>query len=253
MRTLPRKPNLWLWPVLLFMSSWAQQAQGQTSLAEPCEVRDPLLQGRYEGGCLKGRAHGVGKVTPVVPGQGSYEGEFRFGFIHGQGRFSYPNGDVYEGQWVDGLRNGGGRLIFGPGSSWYGDRYEGQWKDDQQHGYGRYTWVFGDVYEGAWRAGQITGEATSAMVHRERLLKKLAPRLKEALASNQLVCSTLTPGSSPSFMLKAKLLEVRDDRVRVSIRQEQREPQWEYAEPRWEPMYYWLPCATKAVSKPDRQ
>lgn len=230
-----------LWSVALMARiACAQEVAAQApSEAQRCEVRDFQLQGRYEGPCLKGRAHGLGKVTPTAPDQGSYEGEFRFGFNHGQGRKVFPNGDVYEGQWVDGLRSGSGVLTFGSGSPWYGDRYEGQWLEDMRHGYGKYTWVFGDVYQGNWEKNEIASKPTPGQLHRTRYLKVLLPRLK---AHTGLICSTLSPGASPSFPIKAELLELMEDRARVRILQENKQPEWQFSAPRWEPALYWLPC-----------
>jgi hypothetical protein len=232
----------------LFLIGALNRVQAQDlNASQRCEVRDYQLQGQYVGPCLKGRAHGLGRVVPTETGQGSYEGGFRFGFNHGQGRKIYPNGDVYEGQWVDGLRSGSGALVFGAGSPWFGDRYEGQWLDDMRHGEGRYTWVFGDVYQGRWDKNEIKEQPTTAQIHRSRFLKVLVPKLKE---HKGLICSTLTPGSSPTFMVRAQLLELQEDRVRVRILQDVKQPEWRYSEPRWEPVYYWLPC-TESLQKPD--
>lgn len=224
----------------LFWSVLASVAIAEeTSPPMQCEVRDYQLQGRYEGPCLKGRAHGFGRVVPARPDQGSYEGEFRFGFNHGQGRKTYPNGDVYEGQWIDGLRSGSGTLVFGAGSPWYGDRYEGQWLDDLRHGEGRYTWVFGDVYQGRWEKNETAESPSPGQIQRARFIKVLAPKLK---SHKGLICSSLSPGASPTFPIKAELLDITEDRVQVRILQDLRQPEWQFSAPRWEPAYYWLPC-----------
>ena len=47
----------------------------------------------------------------------------------GKGKAEYPNGDIYEGDFKDGLK----------------------------HGEGRYTWVNGDVYEGAYSKDKKQG------------------------------------------------------------------------------------------------
>lgn len=233
--------------LLLFCVTAARTATAQPVLqpapavVTSCEVRDPDLQGLYTGDCMNGRAHGRGRVLAGKPGQGSYEGEFRYGFAHGQGRKQFPNGDVYEGQWIDGVMNISGRYDFGPGSPWHGDRYEGQWLDGVRQGMGRYTWVFGDVYEGVWEQNLPKGESTSGQLHRRRFLKVLLPRLRQDPLN---VCSTLTPGASPSWMIRGEILEFHDDRVKVRIRQQSSVESWQWGTPRWEPIFYWLPCAT---------
>lgn len=40
----------------------------------------------------------------------------------------YQNGDKYEGQWQNGLKNGAGTYIYSDGS-----KYQGEWKNDQMY------------------------------------------------------------------------------------------------------------------------
>ena len=54
------------------------------------------------------------------------------------------NGDVYQGQWKNGMANGYGTFVDSQGST-----YEGEWMDDLQHGYGCETWSQGRIkFEG---------------------------------------------------------------------------------------------------------
>ena len=46
-------------------------------------------------------------------------------------KIQYKNGDVYEGEFVKGKRQGEGTYIFSDG-----EKYSGQWFQDQQHGRG---------------------------------------------------------------------------------------------------------------------
>ena len=34
-------------------------------------------------------------------GEGKYEGETKDGWFHGKGKFTYPDGSIDEGDWVD--------------------------------------------------------------------------------------------------------------------------------------------------------
>ena len=58
-----------------------------------------------------------------------------------------PTGAIYLGDWHinTGLRHGFGRLIWPDGSL-----YEGEWISDQASGIGRLIHSDGDVYEGSW-------------------------------------------------------------------------------------------------------
>ena len=77
----------------------------------------------------------------------------RFG-AHGKGRLTYSNGDVYEGNFREGKRDGQGTLWFKSGER-EGDVFTGTFKAGRAHGYGEYTckggsrWYRGDTTDGA--------------------------------------------------------------------------------------------------------
>ena len=50
-----------------------------------------------------------------------------------------PNGDTYDGWWVNGKREGQGIYFYANG-----DRYEGDWKNDCKHGKGIYVHSTGE-------------------------------------------------------------------------------------------------------------
>ena len=58
-----------------------------------------------------------------------YEGEWLDNLPCGIGKMI--DGDVYEGGWVLGKRDGDGVCVYA-----CGDRYEGQWKNNVPHGKG---------------------------------------------------------------------------------------------------------------------
>jgi hypothetical protein len=69
------------------------------------------------------------------------------------GQFTFPNSQgSYEGQWVDGKREGKGTFSYG------GNTYSGYWKADKHHGKGRYQYSNGDVYIGYWDNGLQQGK-----------------------------------------------------------------------------------------------
>lgn len=70
------------------------------SFAQDCKVLDPNFVGIYEGNCKNGKADGKGKSI----GKYIYEGDFKAGFPHGQGKMSDSTGSIiHSGYWKKGL------------------------------------------------------------------------------------------------------------------------------------------------------
>ena len=57
-----------------------------------------------------------------------------------RGRFTWKSGEIYEGEFSDGRRNGVGRQMWRDGSV-----YEGDFVNDQRHGEGICSWSSGEV------------------------------------------------------------------------------------------------------------
>jgi len=90
---------------------------------------------RYEGEISRGEAH-------------SPRDEMDIGYPrrHGRGKIICTQGDIFEGQWVDGRLTG--QVTF-QGSN--GDKYEGLWEAHMTKG--KIRWSNGDSYEGSWAPG----------------------------------------------------------------------------------------------------
>jgi len=82
-----------------------------------------------------------------------FEGNFVDGI--GKGVMSWPNGDRYVGDWVDGKRTGVGVLTRANG-----DRYEGDFVDGKWSGKGVFTAAVGTRYEGNWVDNKREGRGT---------------------------------------------------------------------------------------------
>ena len=54
----------------------------------------------------------------------------------------HAEGDVYEGQWSNGMANGEGIFIHESGA-----QYKGSWKNDMQDGEGYEVWPDGSTYK----------------------------------------------------------------------------------------------------------
>ena len=74
---------------------------------------------------------------------------------HGQGTFTWSNGDKYVGEYRDDKKHGQGTYTFGPKSEWSGDKYVGEYKDGKKNGQGTYTWADDTVEEGIWKDGEF--------------------------------------------------------------------------------------------------
>ena len=66
--------------------------------------------------------------------------------INGKGTFKWPNGDRYEGDWVNGQRTGQGKYFYNDG----GGIYTGEWKNNNRHGEGTMIWNDGVKEVAIW-------------------------------------------------------------------------------------------------------
>ena len=144
---------------------------------QPCQLYNsnpvPKESVTWSGGCVDGKAHGEGRGEWRVPRGGAevYVGPMRAGYVHGRGVSTWPDGNRYEGDFVDGKKHGRGVFTWADGSRYEGDwrddeltgrgvftrpdgtGYEGEWRNDRPHGYGSYISASGDRFEGQWRNG----------------------------------------------------------------------------------------------------
>ena len=74
--------------------------------AQNCKVLLPSITGSYEGGCKNGKANGLGKAV----GMDSYDGSFKNGLPEGFGKYTWKEGNWYEGNFKLGQRSGEGTL-----------------------------------------------------------------------------------------------------------------------------------------------
>ena len=80
-----------------------------------------------------------------------FEGYFLNGKKNGRGKYIWANGNVYDGNWVDGKCTGKGRISWSSGAS-----FDGEWKDNQMSE-GKYSYADGSVYEGSFKNGKRDG------------------------------------------------------------------------------------------------
>jgi hypothetical protein len=80
-----------------------------------------------------------------------YKGQIE-NYIACKGKFQFPDGNVYEGDWKNDKFNGKGKLKLADGSI-----YEGIFKDHQLHGHGKHISINGTTYEGEYKNGSFDG------------------------------------------------------------------------------------------------
>jgi hypothetical protein len=132
--------------------------------------------GKYTGTICphSGKPHGQGKLE-YKGNKGIYQGEWNQGYWSGRGQQIKPNGDVYEGSFLDDVKHGvgvyryrdnkrvfEGRYVMGQrvdGQMAYGDTsvYKGQWYDGKRHGRGQYRFSDGSTYKGEFVKDKIHG------------------------------------------------------------------------------------------------
>jgi radial spoke head protein 1 len=104
----------------------------------------------------------------LLPNGDTYEGEYLNGKRQGKGiqrsyklpyslgLYTFKNGrNWYEGDWNNNKKHGVGKFVYSDGSS-----YEGEWDDDKRHGNGTFIYANRDSYKGDWRNNLKHGQGT---------------------------------------------------------------------------------------------
>lgn len=82
-----------------------------------------------------------------------YEGEVLNGQREGYGIYFYQNGDRYEGIWLKNKKHGLGNMFYKDGSM-----YVGQWNNSEKSGNGVFYYKSGDKYEGEFSMSKKHGK-----------------------------------------------------------------------------------------------
>jgi HAD superfamily hydrolase (TIGR01509 family) len=114
--------------------------------------KDNILD--YVGATKDGKRHGQGTYT--YANGDKYLGGWQDDKMHGQGTYTWANGNKYVGEWKDDNRHGQGTFTDADGSKYIGD-----WKDDKGHGQGTYTYADGSKYIGDWKDDLAHGYGTN--------------------------------------------------------------------------------------------
>jgi hypothetical protein len=99
-----------------------QSAKAQT---DSCKVLLEKISGKYAGKCQNGLANGKGKSI----GEDTYIGSFKVGLPHGKGKYLFKNGDIFQGDWQNGQKEGNGKFIYTLNGK--KNTLIGYWKNDE--------------------------------------------------------------------------------------------------------------------------
>ena len=111
----------------------------------------------YEGEWQAGMRTGQGTMT--YSDETVYVGEFKENKREGQGRRTWPDGGYIDGEWKNDEVNGKAiNYISGDENNPEAKVYEGEFVDGRRNGYGTYTWPSGQKYEGEWKDGKYNGQ-----------------------------------------------------------------------------------------------
>lgn len=116
-------------------------------------------KGLYTGYWNVSENYPQGKGTFVDENNRRYEGDWVEGRREGSGRLTWSSGGYYEGEWTDDKRTGQGTEYYvDDGESLSeADCYVGAFVDGYRHGQGVYTWASGQKYEGGYEKGKRHG------------------------------------------------------------------------------------------------
>lgn len=104
----------------------------------------------FEGNYENGAKQGVGKMT--FPNGDIYHGEWKEDKMSGDGSFMYANGDIFSGRFESGIRSGKGTYEFAEDKS----LLVGNWTDNSITD-GKWVFKDGGAYAGRFESGKPIG------------------------------------------------------------------------------------------------
>lgn len=109
----------------------------------------------YEGEWSNGIRDGKG--TMVWKKGDKYVGNWKEGAFNGYGTYYYADGRIYEGNWLANKQHGKGKITFSANDSNNRKYYDGEWVSGIRQGMGTMMWSDGEWYKGGWQNGKWHG------------------------------------------------------------------------------------------------
>ena len=116
---------------------------------------------KYVGEWKNDKQHGQGTYT-WANGE-KYVGEWKNGNKHGQGTFTWADGEKYVGEWQDDNRTGQGTYSYPNGN-----KHVGGYKDNKRYGQGTHTYASGEKYVGEYKDNKRHGQGTYSWADGEK-------------------------------------------------------------------------------------
>lgn len=131
---------------------WVTKSQVFKPQPEPSAVGTaPHCRGVYAGDWLDSQPHGYGFYKDDWC---TYIGQWSNGKTEGVGKMIYVDGESLEGIYAN------GEPVKAIKHYKNGDIYDGEWREKMRNGYGEYKWIVGDRYVGNWEHGNLHGNGT---------------------------------------------------------------------------------------------
>ena len=107
-------------------------------------------------------------------------------------------GGTYEGDWVNRVSHGQGRMVYSDGSV-----YVGGWKDFKFHGHGKLAQKEGVVFEGEWLEGRMHGSGRVRATDSINAMKERVEREQQARDEGAAKCKGSPPGGKGDVIPKS--------------------------------------------------
>ena len=164
------KQRLKKWLVLIMISAFALQGNGQMAVA--------YAQDSSYWEEIDGTTYPDDRTIRYDDGD-YYIGEYAqdTGYKNGAGEYHCSNGTVITGVWKNNILLGTAKIVYknkekyygkmaydrrnGTGTYWFKnrDKYKGKWRGDRMCGKGTYTWKNKNYVKGVWKGGKLNGRA----------------------------------------------------------------------------------------------
>ena len=122
--------------------------------------------------------------------------------MHGKGKYTWANGNMYEGDYQTEKKHGKGTLTWANG-----DIYRGDFKDDKMHGKGTFIFISGGMYEGDYQDDNLYIEG--------KMINNNDNNVKEEEEEEEEEVNEVVEKNGSSVMKPTMLTDLPDDVFRL--------------------------------------